>query len=484
MVSIKTNKILAQIGLIMFFIIGLIPFLSFVVDDAFISFVYSKNLISGNGLTYNGILVEGFSNPLWTLIFAPIIGLGADPLLAARFISSVSGIISILLVFELSISLSPDRNLLTPFLACTSVALTAPYLAWTTGGLETIFLSALITILVFLEWNDHPKKKYLSPVILYAISFTRPEGVIVFITWLIYRSFILKTSTRDLLIEIGLFIIPFIATLVIRFYTYGYLLPNTAYVKIQPSLSLSLKAINWLMSFLMLRPVFSLLLFIGILSLIINKPFNDKPTLAFGICLSFIAFVIFSGPDWMPHHRFIAPIIPLLSIPITSSLIAPKKYIFRTSLLFLAIISISFEIFMIFSFYKPLSDEFGQFTYGLIQGGKWIEENTNEDDIIAVVDAGALAYFSGRTTIDIIGLNDEHIAHSPSTSNTDYVFSYNPSLIQLHVGFNDSGEISPPTDTGHNLMFIENAYFDSCYIPDLNRPPDPFYPFLFFRKCQ
>jgi len=34
-------------------------------------------------------------------------------------------------------------------------------------------------------------------------------------------------------------------------------------------------------------------------------------------------------------------------------------------------------------------------------------------DSIAVVDAGAIPYFSGVKTIDMPGLNDRHIAHLP-----------------------------------------------------------------------
>ena len=40
-------------------------------DDAFISFRYAQNFIQGDGLVFNkGELVEGISNPLWTLMLA------------------------------------------------------------------------------------------------------------------------------------------------------------------------------------------------------------------------------------------------------------------------------------------------------------------------------------------------------------------------------------------------------------------------------
>ncbi len=53
-------------------------------DDAFISFRYARNLVSGHGLVYNpGECVEGYTNFLWTLMIAGAMALGADPLKAA-----------------------------------------------------------------------------------------------------------------------------------------------------------------------------------------------------------------------------------------------------------------------------------------------------------------------------------------------------------------------------------------------------------------
>ncbi|HEU4929482.1 MAG TPA: hypothetical protein VFU38_06595, partial [Candidatus Krumholzibacteria bacterium] len=46
-------------------------------DDAFISFRYAENLVSGNGLVFNiGERVEGMSNFLWTLWIGAGMGLG------------------------------------------------------------------------------------------------------------------------------------------------------------------------------------------------------------------------------------------------------------------------------------------------------------------------------------------------------------------------------------------------------------------------
>ena len=52
---------------------------AWVCDDAFISFRYALNLVRGQGLVFNpGERVEGYSNPLWTILMAVGLALGRD----------------------------------------------------------------------------------------------------------------------------------------------------------------------------------------------------------------------------------------------------------------------------------------------------------------------------------------------------------------------------------------------------------------------
>jgi hypothetical protein len=53
----------------------------FVLDDAFISFVYAKNLVAGHGVTWLGTRVEGYTNFLWVLCIALGLRLSSNPIL-------------------------------------------------------------------------------------------------------------------------------------------------------------------------------------------------------------------------------------------------------------------------------------------------------------------------------------------------------------------------------------------------------------------
>ncbi|NJO07855.1 MAG: hypothetical protein HC876_21335 [Chloroflexaceae bacterium] len=59
---------------------------TWLMDDAFISFRYSRNLIEGHGLTFNpgGAIVEGYTNFLWVIYIAGGLALGFEPVLLAQ----------------------------------------------------------------------------------------------------------------------------------------------------------------------------------------------------------------------------------------------------------------------------------------------------------------------------------------------------------------------------------------------------------------
>lgn len=474
----------SQVGLVLIFLLALIPFTPFKVDDAYISYVYARNLATGHGLTYNGITVEGYSNPLWTVLLSPFISFGVDPLIVARAFSIISGAIALLLVFKLCALLIDKPGYLLPFIATANAAVLSPFAAWSMGGLETVFLSLLLVLLIYNEWDEGPADKWTSPLILLAIALTRPEGLMLFPIWLLYR--LSRTDKRkQTALEAVVFLVPFSLFLLWRWMTYGYLLPNTAYLKLGPTLEDSVEAGIWLFRFLGLRPAFAFLLVIGIAVSLIRKSIA-KHSLVFilGIISGFVAFVIFSGRDWMPHHRYIAPVAPLMALFIAVALDAIGKIKFRMGMAVIAVIAIGAEVLLANTIYKPVSDDFGRFTDGLIEAGKWINQNTSLSATIAVVDAGAIAYYAERATVDILGLNDVHIAHSSTKSDSDYVLAYQPEVIQLHAEYTQTGELLPTPRGIPTQEILDHQVFRKCYLPDQARPPGPYYPFLFLRTCN
>src|SRR5579859_4180196 len=66
---------------------------NFVTDDAFISFVYSRNLAQHGQLVFNlGERVEGYTNFLWTVLLAGLMKIGLPPELMSRLLGTAFAI--------------------------------------------------------------------------------------------------------------------------------------------------------------------------------------------------------------------------------------------------------------------------------------------------------------------------------------------------------------------------------------------------------
>jgi hypothetical protein len=93
---------------------GLLHFVNFAFDDAFISFRYAENLVEGRGLVFNpGERVEGFSNPLWTLLLTLPVLLGADRfelglLACAKLMGACATLVTVVVVARTTALLAPE----------------------------------------------------------------------------------------------------------------------------------------------------------------------------------------------------------------------------------------------------------------------------------------------------------------------------------------------------------------------------------------
>jgi hypothetical protein len=87
------------IGLLGLFFLLTLKYYGFTIDDTYISSVYVRNVLEGNGLTFNGMRVEGYSNLLWVLVVTVGCLLsGWAPIEVAKFLGLLFSVLSIVLV--------------------------------------------------------------------------------------------------------------------------------------------------------------------------------------------------------------------------------------------------------------------------------------------------------------------------------------------------------------------------------------------------
>ena len=186
----------------------------------------------------------------------------------------------------------------------------------------------------------------------------------------------------------------------------------------------------------------------------------------------------------MPEFRFFVPIIPLYFLCIQEGLreffgILLKRSI-RWATIGTAIVALTIPGNNLFLFYKAskIDTRFD----GHVEIGKFLREYASPNDVLAAIDIGAMAYFSGLRTIDYFGLADKHIARlEPKTysfypgfwgyqtftlkSDTDYVLAQNPTFIELNTrNAPENTEQANPADPYSELMW-RNPLFRENYIP-------------------
>jgi arabinofuranosyltransferase len=466
-------------------LLSLYLFRDFVVDDAYISFTYSRNLAEGHGLTYNGMLVEGYSNYLWTLLITPFLCLGIDPLAAARTLGIASSVFMVLMLDRLIRTLAPKLNGPRIAFVLTTVTLCSAFAAWAAGGLETIFFTFLVVLFVYIEIKDPRRAFYLSPFVVFLLALTRPEGAMFIAILVIYRLYRYRRVDRKLIISLVFFILPFSLFLLWRYETYGYLLPNTAYVKVHTSLWTVSLAFEWLLNFFVLRPIYSFVLLISMAILFMEKKsLEPEWILLLFVVAAFMSFVLYAGRDWMPFHRFVVPLVPIFALIMAAALEKFSSGIPGIVLLGLIAGIGLFELFMSTTLYREQIVDFGKYTRGLLDAGAWIRQTTSPDAVIAVEDSGALAFSSDRESIDILGLNNSFIAHHPDLDLADFVFGFNPAVIQLHLEQAPTGEFEAASDSQVSGVILSDPRFSRCYMPYSGRYSRPYMPYLFIRTCD
>jgi len=151
---------------------------NFVTDDAYISFVFSRNLAEHGQLAFNlGQPVEGYTNFLWTLVLGVAMLAGIPPELSSRVLGTACALATLYVVFRTTERALGRR---TPWAAVPPLLLacSSGFACWTSGGLETQLYTLLVAAALdtLVAAATRPRALRRLGVILALASMTRPEG--------------------------------------------------------------------------------------------------------------------------------------------------------------------------------------------------------------------------------------------------------------------------------------------------------------------
>lgn len=417
------------------------------VDDAYISFRYAKNLIDGHGLVFNpGEKVEGYTNFLWTIFIALAIKLNADPAVVTVATTLLLSFIIMFLTAKIAMySISNSWSTMVMFL----VSVSSPFLLYTArgSGMET----ALFTTLILVVTLTIIKEKWALAGFFTALTMlTRPDGVVlvcVIEIYILYNCFFVTRKYISFIKYNIPFTTIFIPYFIWRWSYYGYLLPNTFYVKVGGTQTQFLRGLEYLWNF----GINHFILFSGLFGIIIvflniKEKIDQNKLLVINITLMYSLYIIAVGGDWMPGFRFGIVLIPFLAI---STIWGLSIIADRITGLKLPSVITALALFCGLCFILPKDSVYDGKSLVWYENdivnryreiGRWINKNTSEYTTIAVSAAGVIPFYADRSTLDILGLNDVYIAHLPVNNlgsgkpghekfDPDYVMERKPDVI-------------------------------------------------------
>lgn len=400
----------------------------FVQDDAFISFTYAKNWVNGNGLTWFGDRVEGYTNFLWVAFMAIPEFLKMDSILFSQILGIWFYFLTMLFAIKIYFSIfgKQIKSLLSLLFLVTNYSV----ICYATGGLETSLQTCLLTVVFYLlilkiQAYNINRICFFASIISTLAVMTRLDSVIILLP-----VFLLFTRKNKLYFQNYLaLLVPFFATIstwfIIKYSYYGSILPNSFYAKTGAGLEALANGFLYVARFLHWYMLWPFILGWLIVAIVKRETINQSIVSALGIVLVWFAYIAFVGGDFM-EFRFIVPVTPLLFLLVVEALdrISEIAGSLKNVILVAGVIVVlSFSYHHASAFtgimksgsldsiqtLKTFYNIYPQEEWGKI--GKKLKTLFNGKNYsLALRPVGAIAYYSDLKVYDMWGINDKYVA--------------------------------------------------------------------------
>jgi hypothetical protein len=435
----------------------------FITDDAYITFVYARNLAEHGELAFNLGLdpVEGFTNFLWAVSLAAGMVLGIPPEVSAKVLAAGFAVGTLVVCWRLMAWVrgdEPEPPTAAPrpasawdLLPGVFLSLSAGYACWTAGGLETQMFTFWVSVAIhaYLRSDGDPRRWRLLGVWLALAAMTRPEGALVAAVIGAHRIVLNVTRERRLRPSRGeLGCVAAFATLWLpyfawRWWYFGSPFPNTYYVKAggapPPGYRAELLAnglyylAQWAKQSgaLAIAPAAA----VGVLAARRGSRRRAFGTLAVALTVVYLAYVARVGGDFMGLHRFVMPVFVLVALCAALGL---RWLVGRVSMPAVRSQVAAMGLVWLLGAYAHTQHELSR---AAMRWGNWASDHgidtpaflavytadravigehlstcMRADDFSILGGAGAQPYYGRMRGVDVFGLVSEEIAHEvPAT---------------------------------------------------------------------
>jgi len=399
----------------------------FILDDAFISLRYARNLAEGNGLVWNpGEFVEGYTNFLWTLIHSLPFTLGLDPVGFSQVLGILCMACTLWWVASVSRQLVGDSA--WPLCVTVLLGTNATFVAYGTSGLETSMQTLWLVwaaALVIGAWR-HGTLTVMNALavscLLTAAVMTRLDSAVIGV-WIGVAALTLipRQSAPKRLTLFAALTLPFISVIGLWFSwkmdVYGDILPNTYFAKASDGWRIGQGAffLKTFVSSYWLWP-WCVLSVVTLPRLFTRGPVPMRWLVV--ALLSWLVYLLRVGGDFM-EFRFLVPVLPVVFLWFGWIIWQLSARMEVRVLLGACIVAGSLNHRMTFTPTGGIEsiDALASHLYHPVQDwegvGKQLATVFEEDPTlrIATTAAGAIPYHAGLPTVDMLGLTDPWIAH-------------------------------------------------------------------------
>jgi len=448
------------------------------VDDAFISFRVAKHWVEYGLPLYNPGIVEWVpTNFLWVSILAGMHGVlpWSMPTLA-QILGGICGLITIILLLTTFPGFEARRLSIYAALFCAG---SAAWASWPLSGMETTFfaLALLAGVRWFIHYHDSGR---LRDIVLAGLAWglatlIRPEGAFFFGVSFLF----LGMASRNWR-HLGWFSLVFVFLVLLQVIylvvVFGSVLPNSYYTKMQGLSNLGRGGEH----LLHIIKIYHLGYFLPLMIVPAFSAQWRKLTAYLGLLiLIWAGWVMVIGGDFMPFHRFLHPIWPVICLLFGLGLYLLEerlakwcpsaRWIWRLSAG--AVLLVAVGLWSQLSFQGSERDRYltvAQEESARATIGKWLAARYSPTDWLAVKPAGIIPYYSNMQTIDFFCLTDRKAAQTGQwvqaawtghqRMNAQRIHEIAPRVVILDEHLYPWESLPPPgyTDPNHGRTWLQD----------------------------
>ena len=381
----------------------------FPLDDSWIHLHFARNLAEGAGFAYNpGVPVAGSTAPLWTLLLAAGARVAGASLVMVKTIGVAAAATAALLLRRAALAWgAPPAAALAGAIA---LAWSGPFAWGALSGMEVTLAALLVTATVFAVARERFAVAALAGGLA---ALARPEAVVL----LPFVALARRPTPRRLVLFAAIVLAVLVPFVIFCWATTGTPVPSTAAAKVEGGLLGRLVGvreparvtwldrplafgIEWLAWLVRTHPLLPLALPAIVLAWRRSRALGIVGLVLLAHPLAMAILAPYRGPGFQ-EGRYSIHLLPVAILMLTVAAVQSRRGTLMSSIrvVYLAAALVTLAI---------AADRYAWGVQNInamqVHLGRWVDEHLPRTATLALNDVGAIAYFSRRPVLDLMGL--------------------------------------------------------------------------------